>query len=311
VYYAIGSGLATTTATTSSYVPSNCSHWQNSDIDLSAYDGQQVIVRFSAINDWGNWFYLDNVQVVSSGLAVPLKLMLEGPYVQATNRMNDNLRTAGLIPSTEPFTGLGFTQVGGGGATLQPSALTVAGDNAIVDWVLVELRDAATPANIIATRSALLQRDGDVVGLNGIAPVVFSDAAGSYHVSLRHRNHLGVMTGAPVALGTSPAPINFTLPGTATFGTDARKNVNGVMVLWTGNAVPNASLSYTGTNNDRDPILLAIGGSVPTGTLAGYRVEDTNLDGVVKYTGSANDRDAILLNIGGSVPTATRVQQLP
>jgi hypothetical protein len=311
VYYAVGSALATTTATTSSYVPGDCSQWQNSDLDLSAYDGQRIIVRFSAINDYGNWFYLDNVQVVSSGLAVPLKLMLEGPYATATNRMSDDLRTAGLIPSTEPYTALGFTEVGGGGATLQPSALTVTGDNAIVDWVMVELRDAAAPATVIATRSALLQRDGDVVGLNGIAPVVFTGAAGNYHVSVRHRNHLGVMTGSPVALGTSPAPINFTLPGTATFGTDARKNVNGVMVLWTGNTVPNTQLSYTGSGNDRDPILLAIGGSVPTGTLAGYRIEDTNLDGVVKYTGSANDRDAILLNIGGSVPTATRTQQLP
>jgi hypothetical protein len=31
----------------------------------------------------------------------------------------------------------------------------------------------------------------------------------------------------------------------------------------------------------------------------------------VKYTGSANDRDMILLNIGGSIPTSIRLQQLP
>jgi hypothetical protein len=35
------------------------------------------------------------------------------------------------------------------------------------------------------------------------------------------------------------------------------------------------------------------------------------MDAVVKYTGSANDRDIILLNIGGSVPTNTRAEQLP
>jgi hypothetical protein len=35
------------------------------------------------------------------------------------------------------------------------------------------------------------------------------------------------------------------------------------------------------------------------------------LDGVVKYTGSGNDRDRILVNIGGSSPTAFRPQQLP
>jgi hypothetical protein len=32
---------------------------------------------------------------------------------------------------------------------------------------------------------------------------------------------------------------------------------------------------------------------------------------VVKYTGGGNDRDPILLNIGGSVPTAVRNAQLP
>jgi hypothetical protein len=68
---------------------------------------------------------------------------------------------------------------------------------------------------------------------------------------------------------------------------------------------------YVGANNDRDPILLAIGGSVPTNFITGYRIEDTNLDGVVKYTGFANDRDVILLNIGGTVPTSIRLQQLP
>jgi hypothetical protein len=58
-------------------------------------------------------------------------------------------------------------------------------------------------------------------------------------------------------------------------------------------------------------LLFAIGGSVPTNTVGGYRKEDLNLDAVTKYTGTDNDRDLILFNIGGSVPTAVRQQQLP
>jgi hypothetical protein len=87
--------------------------------------------------------------------------------------------------------------------------------------------------------------------------------------------------------------------------------VGGVQVLWQANTLPDASVKYTGPSNDRDVILLRIGGTVPTATLAGYWPEDATLDGVVKYTGSGNDRDAILLTIGGSVPTATRTEQLP
>jgi len=36
-----------------------------------------------------------------------------------------------------------------------------------------------------------------------------------------------------------------------------------------------------------------------------------NMTGQVKYTGAANDRDPILVNIGGTVPTTTRLEQLP
>jgi hypothetical protein len=312
VFNESGAVLATAPATTASFVPSACSQWRSNDIDISAYDGQSILLRVVTVNGYGNWLYVDNVQVVSNGLAVPVRLMLEGPYDQATGRMKDGLRSGGLIPSTEPYTGLGFAQLGGGGAeTVQASVLATTGDDAIVDWVLVELRDAVAPANIISTRSALVQRDGDVVGMNGTTPVIFNDPAGSYNVAVRHRNHLGVMTSTAVTLGGAPSTIDFTLPATATFGTDARKDVGGVRLLWAGNAVRDNTLLYTGASNDRDAVLQAIGGVVPTNSLTGYHLQDNNLDGVVLYTGAGNDRDIILQNIGGVVPTNSRVEQLP
>ncbi len=71
-------------------------------------------------------------------------------------------------------------------------------------------------------------------------------------------------------------------------------------------------MKYAGGGNDRDLILVAIGGTVPTNTLSlVYSQEDITMNGVVKYAGSANDRDILLQNIGGSVPTATRNAQLP
>ena len=70
-------------------------------------------------------------------------------------------------------------------------------------------------------------------------------------------------------------------------------------------------VKYTGSNNDRDPILVEIGGTVPTNTVAGYLASDVNMDGTVKYTGGQNDRDLILQNIGGTVPTATKAEQMP
>ncbi len=240
------------------------------------------------------------------------KLWLDGAYDANTGLMRDNLRTASLIPATEPYTTLGFTHAsGGGGEQTSASVFAVTGNNAIVDWVMIEALSSSAPQTVLATRCALLQRDGDVVGVDGTSPVVFNIAAGSYHIAVRHRNHLGVMTASPVALNSTALDVDFRSAATTTWGTDARKSDLGTNLLWAGNARMDATLRYVGADNDRDPILTVVGGSVPTSTIAGYYLEDTNLSGVVKYTGSENDRDVILVNIGGAVPTNTRVQQLP
>ena len=314
VFYAIGSGLATTAATTSAYVPSNCSQWLAHDINLSAYDGQTILLRFTNVNDYGNYLYLDNVSLTQNGLKLAVKLMLEGPYVSATNRMRDDLRTASLIPTTEPYTALGFTQASdGGGESLLPAALTNTGDNAIVDWVLVELRDAVIPSTIVATRAALLQRDGDVVDINGSSTIaLLAPSTDSYHLAVRHRNHLGAMLGVPTGLSTNLLTgVDFTDPLLPTYGTDARKTVGSTAVLWTGNVLRDTEIKYTGSSNDRDPILIAVGSTTPNNTVTGYAGTDANMDGTVKYTGSANDRDPILINVGSTTPNNVRVEQLP
>jgi hypothetical protein len=221
--------------------------------------------------------------------------------------MVDSLRTKGLLPLQEPYTalGLGVAET----VSTTPSVLSVTGGNAIVDWVVVELRNATTHSVIVEARAALLQRDGDVVAVDGVSPLGFCSAVGSYKVAVRHRNHLACMTNASFTLGATTTVIDLTLSGTATHGINARKTLGGVMALWAGNAVANAQLSYTG--NDRDAVLAAIGGTVPTNTVMGYLLADVNLDGAVVYTGGGNDRDVILGNIGGTVPTNVLDEQLP
>lgn len=237
---------------------------------------------------------------------------LGGPYVQATGLMNDGLRTSALLPLTEPYTALGFTISGGDFVrTIPQSVLNVTGNDAIVDWVWLELRDAADPTIVRAARPALIQRDGDVVELDGVRPVAMGAANGSYKVVLRHRNHLGVMTLNNVTLGGTSTTIDFKQLATATYGTGARQDVAGTQVLWGGNVTGDTSVKYTGSGNDRDPIIVFVGGSTPNNAVADYRREDVNMDGLVKYTGSGNDRDPILVNVGSTTPNNSRVEQLP
>ena len=191
-------------------------------------------------------------------------------------------------------------------------ALDVSGQNAIVDWVLVEIRDGIDNKQIVSTSSALLQRDGDVTDIDGSSHLTVEClASGEYFVSIRHRNHLGVMTSGTFQFGNGPVQIDFPSPLTPTFGTEAQKPIEGFNALWAGNVLNDGVIRYAGFQNDRDPILSRIGLTYPTNTITGYFPEDVNLDGVVKYAGIHNDRDPILLNIGFVVPTEVRVEQLP
>lgn len=247
-------------------------------------------------------------------VSVEVRVFLEGPYNASTGLMSDGVRALGLVPTIEPYTGLGYLHVGGGGESTTPAVLAVSGNDAIVDWVVLELRSPLDPAVIIASRSALLQRDGDVVDVDGSSAVSFSLAPGNYHLAIRHRNHLGCMTANSIGVGPGNVPVDLTSIATVVHGTQARRSVSGPFpaeVLWAGDVNFDGTLSYTGQDNDRDPILQAIGGVIPTNTLNGYLGTDVNLDGSVRYTGEDNDRDPILQGIGGVVPTNIRVEQLP
>ncbi len=129
-----------------------------------------------------------------SAIRVAPKVFLQGAF----NTTDMNLGLGTMMPSMEPYTGLGYTHVGGGGETV---SLSVINSSNVIDWVVVELRDKNNPATVLATRSALLLQDGSVVNhLDGTSAVEIPVAADDYYIAIRHRNHLGVMTDTPVSL---------------------------------------------------------------------------------------------------------------
>lgn len=247
-----------------------------------------------------------------SGLRVSARIMLEGCYVAADGLMHDSLRKTHLLPYTEPYTELGYVHIGEGGDEQTTDAvLNAPGNDAVVDWVVLELRDAMANGFRVATRSALVQRDGDVVDIDGATGVEFDVPFGDYYFSIKHRNHLGVMTATALTFGPDGTALDFTQASRPVWGTNARKDIGGVQVLWCGDATGNGQVKYTGGANDRDPILAIVGGTTPNAVLPGYYRQDTNMDGRVKYTGIANDRDRILVTVGSTTPNAVRTAQVP
>lgn len=164
---------------------------------------------------------------------VRARIYLEGVLDTTNFRMLDSLRRQLLMPTFEPYSGLGYAHVNGGGSESFPvEQLDIAGNDALVDWLYMELRDPSDSTVIVASRSVLLQRDGDVVELDGVSPVCFNRAApGFYYVVIGHRNHLSVMTGIPVFLN-SLGTINLDFTGNTlpVFGTTPQ-NVTATSVV--------------------------------------------------------------------------------
>lgn len=245
---------------------------------------------------------------VLTPLLVSPKVFLQGPAF-ASGLMSDGLRIAGVIPTTEPYTALGnYTQSGSGGAESIPSsALTVQPlvNNNIVDWVFLQLHNGTTGA-VVATRSALVERDGDIVDMDGTNTktnfVNFAgELPGNYYVSVRHRNHLGVRTAAAFALNkTTATSYDFTTALTQAFpGAVANDPMAtlapGVFGMWGGDANGNGVARKTGSSTVNDYLFL-INYLGSNSILAGvYRREDFNMDGTVRKTGSSTVNDYLRL----------------
>ena len=249
---------------------------------------------------------------VLSPLLVSPKIFFQADYVAGL--MNDNLRTLNKIPVLEPYTGAPtFTHSGSGGAETSTTSIVgstaPAGNDAIVDWVFVQLHNGA--GTVVSTRAALLQRDGNIVDTDGSSALnMGGNTAGDYFISIRHRNHLGVRSLNKLTLAkTTTNNFNFTDDLTKSFLGAATNNAlatvaSGVYGLWAGNANDDLVVKMTGltaNNNDYLKLINVLGSSINSIPNT-YSKQDLNHDGTIKMTGlsAANNDYLKLINILGS-----------
>lgn len=279
------------------------------------------------------------------GLTVNVRAYLEGALRDnggATSEngrslMRDDLRNnpitgANYIPSKDPYTYSSgfvdvsekFNKVGPGANPLfqeipNPEAVfAIAGQNAIVDWVFVELRDKDDDKLVVATRSGLLQRDGDVVDLDGVSGLSFAGVADDeYYVAVRHYKHLGVMSKLPQTKEQLAETIDFTDSSFPTFdygtthsnGVDysglAQKNEgNGISSMWAGDldgngiikiASPNDDLTYLQAKLLMHPDNTDLSSNF--GEAYGYSCADLDMNGVTKLDNPDDDRNVLISSV--------------
>ena len=292
--------------------------------DANADNNYEVQVT---VTDAGNLTDVQDITVSvtdanENGL-LSVRILLQGALFNSPTPgvMRDDLRSGNYIPLNDPYTGSGnprFAHAGAGGlATTTAGVLSAnAGtDDAIVDWVFIELRSSLDQTIVVETRAALLQRDGDVVSpADGISPLALPGTVGnSYFVAVKHRNHLGVMTATQQTITLAGTTVDFRTMSdadvynfTSPFSYDGYEmvTVNGFKALWAGNANSDIKVKYQGPTNDNATVLnqvLTFGGNtlgIFNYDLAlGYFSGDLNLDGKVKYQGTTNDPNFMFLNL--------------
>ena len=136
--------------------------------------------------------------IVIHGIDLNVFVYLEGPFDMGS--MNTTLKDEGHIPLNQPYNVSPWFYTGTESVAAIP-------DN-VVDWVLVDLRDAssataALPATSVEMQAAFILNNGSVVGLDGSSVLQFTASiSNDPYVVVWHRNHLGVLSAtSPVETG--------------------------------------------------------------------------------------------------------------
>ncbi|MFK7922890.1 MAG: lamin tail domain-containing protein [Bacteroidia bacterium] len=232
--------------------------------------------------------------------SVNAKAILAGAYQAASGLMRDDLRQQALIPVLDPYIGE---------RSIESEVLNISGADAIVDWIMLELR-SPIDSQVISQKPALLQRDGDIVDVDGSASVLFfADQVDNYqntdsfYLAVKHRNHLSVMTDSLRYFAEGESQIDFS-SGQAILGDYSQKVIaGGVYGLWSGDVNGDGKLVFQGSSNDPTQVFIKIlsatanAGFARNFVLTGYENQDTNLDGQVIFQGAGSDINPIFINI--------------
>ena len=209
----------------------------------------------------------DYINAQSPILALDLTVFLEGPFNGTT--MNTNLVGLTDFPLSQPYNITPWNYNGTEYVGAVPNTN-------VVDWVLVELRDAsdaanATSATMIDRQAAFLLNSGKVVGMDGISTLQFNNSlTQQLFVVIWHRNHLGVMSSYNLIESGGTYSYDFSTGATQAFGSSsAHKQIGpGVWGMMGGDGNRDKLIS----NTDKSPLWEIQSGK------QGYIESDYNLD---------------------------------
>lgn len=156
-----------------------------------------------------------------------LKVFLEGFYNSGLGKMTTTLSNTGLLPTTQPYSAAPFNYNGTESVPFMP--------NNIVDWILVELRDASNMETIIHQGAYLLREDGQVLTTDESDILPFNDiSSGDYYLAIHHFNHIPIVSGTPHAISTTANLYDFTTDTNKAMGDNQLKEIDSQSFMSSG-----------------------------------------------------------------------------
>jgi len=215
-------------------------------------------------------------------IRVNVKVFLEGPF----NGTDMNPMDTSLLPKSQVYSNSPWNYSGNETVSSIPNTN-------IVDWILVELREAnnvnfASDTSVVGRRAGFLLTDGSIVDLDGVSPLyIQTNRSGNMYAVVYHRTHLAVQSSDTLSRGTKVFNFDFTTSGSTAFGNNDPLNEvsTGVYAMYCGRVATNTTSSVGSSD-------LSDAWNARNGT--GYLPEDVNLDGLV----DAEDRSQIYNNQG-------------
>jgi len=214
--------------------------WYNGEHSTYLYNGEEIPVQHSYfsgsecghINYYGFlnkgkalWWMMARIRGWNPDPKfLNIKVYLQGNYT--TSGMSTVLNSQGLLPLIQPFN---FYPINYNGTE---SVTSIPNPN-VVDWILIELRDAAnaqsaTYNTVIERKAAFVLNNGQVVDLDGTSYVSFNHTINQQlFIVLRNRNHLGIMSALPLTNNNNIYSYNFTTGSTSAYGgTNSQKQLS-------------------------------------------------------------------------------------
>ncbi len=240
-------------------------------MEHSAYSGDECghVNGLSAIQK-GNavWWMMARLRGWQPGTrSLNIKAFMEGNF--NGTEMNTDLNLQGFLPLNQPFNIPPLNYSG------SESVAAIPGNN-VVDWVLLEVRDAATvqsaTANTVVIRkAAFILNDGKIVDLDGFSPVPFTGSINQgLFIVLRQRNHLGIISSLPLTESNNEYQYDFTDGSGKANGLNSQKQIApGVWGMLSGDGNMDGIIN----NADKSAYWSPYSGA------KGYRSGDFNLNG--------------------------------